>query len=123
MVVLAVSALTAFVRADEIASTHFDIVGVALEVADPNVTTGVDLPAIVRTKFGGLMDDAVPATDMLVVAELTGPGLDAPISLTTRPGRRFTLPPLHEKGDYTLQNVRLVDANGKFVQAEVPSAA
>src|SRR5437764_7653994 len=119
-VALALPLSTAY--ADEIATQNLNILGLSLEVVDNNVTTGIDIPGVVRTKFGGLMDDAAPATDMLVKGELSGPGLDAPLTLTTTPGRRFTLPPLHEKGDYLLANIRLVDSSGKFVQTAVPSA-
>ena len=63
-----------------------------------------------------------PSPDLSVRSELSGPALDAPITLTTTPGGKFQIPALHLAGDYTLSNVRLVDRDGKFIQQAVPSA-
>jgi hypothetical protein len=109
------------VRAGEVASANLNIVGIALETQD-NVSTGADIPAVIQTKFGGQTGDAVVGAEHLaVLGELSGPGLDAPIPVRTTPGGKFTLPPLHEQGDYTVSNIRLVDESGKFVQSAVPT--
>src|SRR4051812_40204100 len=112
--------LTPAIRAGEVASANLNIIGVALET-QREVSTGIDIPAVVQTTFAGKHSDELPPTDMVVTGDLTGPGLDSPISVTTQPGGKFTLPTLHEKGDYTLQNIRMLDASGKFVQAAVPT--
>src|SRR5216684_4469364 len=114
--------LTPPARAGEVASANLNIIGVALEVPR-SADTGADIPAVIQTKFGGMTNDDVPETGMTAVGDLTGPSLDAPITLTTRPGGKFTLPPLHQQGDYVLQNVRLVDkTTGAFVQYASPTA-
>ncbi|HJQ41170.1 MAG TPA: RHS repeat-associated core domain-containing protein [Thermoanaerobaculia bacterium] len=110
--------------AGEVAKADLDILGLALEVDRNPVTTAVDVPAYVQTKFGGKSgDEAPPAPGMSALGELTGPGIDTPITLVTTPGRPFALPALHEKGEYALQNIRLVGANGEFLQQAIPSFA
>ena len=59
---------------------------------------------------------------LLAVGDLTGPGLDAPIQLTTAPGYRFQIPGFKTEGIYYLQNVRLMKGN-EFVAPATPSAA
>ena len=107
----------------EVASGHFDIVGVSLEVDTSHlIATGVDIPANVQTIFGGKTNaDAPPAPGMTAMAELTGPGIAAPIEVSTKPGWPFALPALHEKGIYTLSNIRLVGSTGEFLQQALPS--
>src|SRR5437899_1085366 len=88
-------------RAGEVASANLNIIGMSLDVPD-SVSTGADISAVIQTTFGGKTNGDVPETGLTVVGELTGPGLDAPITVTTRPGGRITLPPLHEQGDYAV---------------------
>src|SRR5881398_1158018 len=117
-------ALLAFalpLAAGEVASAKLDIIGVSLEV-EPNVVTAADVPAQVQTKLGGKSGDDVPANSLTVVAELTGPGLDAPLTIFAKPGQKLALPPLHEQGDYALLNVRLLDEKGRFIQPAVPAS-
>ncbi|MEA2337709.1 MAG: hypothetical protein QOE82_1716 [Thermoanaerobaculia bacterium] len=47
---------------------------------------------------------------MTAIGDLTGPGIDVPIRLVTKPGHLFELPALNEKGDYILRNIRLMSA-------------
>ncbi|HEX2060693.1 MAG TPA: hypothetical protein VHK90_08125, partial [Thermoanaerobaculia bacterium] len=106
------------------AKADLDILGLGLEVLRDPVTTPVDVPATVQTKFGGAMNDQAPvAPGLSALAELTGPGILTPITLATTPGHKFTLPPLHEKGEYALQNIRLAGPNGEFLQQAIPSFA
>ncbi|HUP60265.1 MAG TPA: carboxypeptidase regulatory-like domain-containing protein [Thermoanaerobaculia bacterium] len=121
---LLVLALAAPLSAGEVAKADLDILGLGLEVDRNPVTTAVDVPAYVQTLFGGKTgDDAPPAPGLSALGELTGPGITTPITLATTPGRLFALPALHEKGEYALQNIRLVGANGEFLQQAVPSFA
>ncbi|HEX7831202.1 MAG TPA: carboxypeptidase-like regulatory domain-containing protein, partial [Thermoanaerobaculia bacterium] len=77
-----------------------------------------------QTIFAGKKNDEAPAAPGLsVLGDLLGPGIDTPITLATKPGHAFQLPGLHEKGEYTLQNIRLVNADGEFLQQAVPSFA
>ncbi|MEO8033579.1 MAG: carboxypeptidase-like regulatory domain-containing protein, partial [Acidobacteriota bacterium] len=110
-------------NAAEVARADLKIVGVSLEVDTRNpIATGIDIPAVVQTIFGGFTNDAAPSADgMTAVAELTGPGIDVPITVHTIPGHQFILPPLHQPGQYTLQNVRLVGADGGFLQQATPA--
>ena len=100
------------------------ILGLSLEVDTTTVVANSGIPAAVQTKFGGkINDDAPPDNGMTAVGELTGPGIDTPIRLVTKPGHLFQLPLLYEKGDYVLRNIRLVSADGKTLQTAVPSFA
>lgn len=111
-------------EAAEIARGDLPIRGLALEVDKAPVATGIDIAASVQTIFGGKTNDDAPVVPQLTaVAELNGPGIDSPITLTTQPGHRFQLPPLHQAGDYILQNIRLMDADAHFVQQAMPSFA
>src|SRR5438067_2360638 len=108
---------------DEIARANLAIVGISLEIERGPIATGVDIPVPIQTIYGGKKNDqANPPPDLTVLGDLTGPGLDTPITLATKPGRQFQIPALHQIGDYGLQNVRLVDRDGKFIQQSVPSA-
>jgi hypothetical protein len=119
--ILAAVLLVPVAQAGQIDSANLLITGAGLEVP-ASVDTGADIPAVIQTTFGKKMNDDVPETGMSAVGELSGPGLDAPVTVTTRPGGKFVLPPLHEQADYTLSNIRLVDSQGKFVQYATPTA-
>jgi len=105
---------------------HKDLVilGLSLEVDPAPVVANVGIPAAVQTKFGGRINDDAPHDNGLTaVGELSGPGIDTPIHLVTKPGHLFQLPALNEKGDYILRNIRLLSADGKLLQTAVPSFA
>ncbi|HSP14146.1 MAG TPA: Ig-like domain-containing protein [Thermoanaerobaculia bacterium] len=122
-VLVAQSLCAAPLLGGEITSGSLQIQGVALEVDTPAVTTGIDIPTTIQTKFGGKTNDAAPSVEgLLAVAELTGPGLDSPIQLTTAPGYRFQIPGFSQEGVYTLQNIRLMKGS-EFVAPAVPPAA
>jgi Bacterial Ig-like domain/F5/8 type C domain len=123
-VLCALAVAAAPLHGGEVAQANLDILGLGLEVDRNPVTTAVDIPSYVQTIFGGRTnDEAPPANGLSALGELTGPGIDSPITLVTTPGRPFALPALHEKGEYTLQNIRLVGAGGEFLQQAVPSFA
>lgn len=104
-------------HAGEIACGELPIVGLGLEVQRDPVITAVDVPSFVQTLYAG------PVTGLSAQGELTGPGISTPITLAAVPGQKFAIPALHEKGDYALQNIRLVGASGEFLQQAIPSAA
>src|SRR5712691_9328408 len=124
-VLLALSLLcAATLLGGEITSGRLQIQGVALEVDTPAVTTGIDIPTTIQTKFGGRMNDAASSVDGLVaVADLTGPGIDTPIQLTTAPGYKFQIPGFSREGIYYLQNIRLMKGNDFVAPAIPPTAA
>jgi hypothetical protein len=107
----------------EIARNDLVIQGMLLEIDDSTPwVAALDLPLSIPTKFGGRSGEGAPLVPgVTAVGDLTGPGLDEPISLRTQPGQPFALPPLHLEGDYVLQNIRLVGSDGAFLQQAVPA--
>ena len=74
------------------------IAGLSLEVDTTTVVADSGIAAAVQTKFGGKINDqAPPDNGMTAVGELTGPGIDTPIPLATKPG--FTLPGARDQRD------------------------
>ena len=114
-------AVSAHAHAGEIARADLTITGSSLEVERKEVDTAVDAPAFVQTIFGGKTNGDVPPSDLVAAGELSGPGIDPPIHLVTQPGHRFAIPALHQKGEYTLDDIRLIDAGGALVQRATPS--
>ncbi|HET7434134.1 MAG TPA: carboxypeptidase-like regulatory domain-containing protein, partial [Thermoanaerobaculia bacterium] len=107
--------------AANITSTSLRIQGAGLRVLTESVVTGIDLPASVQTEFGGKTNDEATAPEELtVVGDLTGPGLDTPVPLTTAPGHKFEIPGLKQIGTYYLQNIRLMNGT-EFLQYATPS--
>ena len=119
--------LTAGVReaeAAEVARGEVAIVGSGLEVDRTPVAAATSVPSSLQTFYGGLTaPDATAPPGVAALGDLTGPGIGEPLTLSTVPGGRFSIPALHEKGEYTLQNIRLVAADGSFLQPAVPSFA
>ncbi|HVG22679.1 MAG TPA: carboxypeptidase regulatory-like domain-containing protein, partial [Thermoanaerobaculia bacterium] len=114
-ILLAVGAACA--DAGEVARGELAIVGLGLEVQRAPVITAVDVPSYVQTTYGG------PVEGLSAFGDLTGPGIDTPITLSAVPGQKFAIPALHEKGEYLLQNIRLAGASGEFLQSGVPNVA
>ena len=53
-----------------------------------------------------------------MVAELIGPSLGAPVTLTTRPGEAFRIQPLAIAGLHFLRNIRLVSGGATLLSAQ-----
>src|SRR5688500_3421774 len=122
-IVLALMFSAATVLGADITSATLQIQGTGLRVATESVTTAIDVPTTIQTEFAGKRNDEAPNVPGLIAAgDLTGPGLDTPIQLTTAPGHRFQIPGLPREGTYLLQNVRLMNGND-FVQQAAPSVA
>lgn len=106
-----------------ITSASLRIEGAGLKVITQTVTTGIDLPVTVQTEFGGKQNDqAIVIEGVTATGELTGPGLDAPIQLTTAPGHQFQIPGLSLPGVYYLQNIRMMKGE-EFLQYATPAVA
>ncbi|MFL6244941.1 MAG: collagen binding domain-containing protein, partial [Thermoanaerobaculia bacterium] len=104
------------------ASLEIQGIGLSLVTPDPPVTTGIDIPTTVQTRFGGKEnDEALTILGITAVGDLTGPGLDSPLELSTAPGHKFQIPGLSREGVYTLQNVRLMKGN-ELLQYSSPSS-
>ncbi|HEX6641745.1 MAG TPA: hypothetical protein VF215_11565, partial [Thermoanaerobaculia bacterium] len=117
--------VSAFAASSEanITATSLRIQGAGLKVITSTVVTSVDLPTTVQTEFGGRQnDEAVALEGVVAVGELTGPGIETPIQLTTAPGHRFQIPGLSQQGIYYLQNVRLLKGT-EFLQYASPATA
>ena len=123
LVTLFLAATAAMPALANITSTSLRIQGAGLRVVTESVTTGVDLPVTVQTEFGGKSnEEAVSIDGVVAVGELTGPGIETPIQLTTAPGYRFQIPGLSQTGVYYLQNVRLMKGTD-FLQYASPATA
>lgn len=91
--------------------------GVRLTVAPARQEVDPGRPTVVRTSLG----DVAPAQlvpGVLVAADLSGPGLDAPLALTTAPGEPFAIPGLNREGAYALTGIRLVAGGRTLLQAD-----
>ncbi|HVS32818.1 MAG TPA: Ig-like domain-containing protein [Thermoanaerobaculia bacterium] len=111
------------VEADEIASADLQIQGVGLRVITISASTGLDIPAVIQTEFGGKQNEEAQVVEgLLAVGELSGPGIDAPIRLETAPGHKFQIPGLSREGVYFLQNIRLMKGDD-FLQSATPAVA
>ncbi|HVS33076.1 MAG TPA: carboxypeptidase-like regulatory domain-containing protein, partial [Thermoanaerobaculia bacterium] len=122
-VFVALTLSAAALRGADITSATLQIQGTGLRIETVSVTTAIEVPTTVQTEFAGRKNDEAPNVPGLVaVGELTGPGLDTPIQLTTAPGHRFQIPGLPREGTYLLQNVRLMNGND-FAQQAAPSVA
>src|ERR1051325_10935796 len=109
--------------AQEIASADLQIQGVGLKVITVSATTGLDVPAVIQTEFGGKQNDQAPVVEgLLAVGDLTGPGIDTPIRLEPAPARKFQITGLSREGVDFLQNIRLMKGTD-FLQAAAPSIA
>ena len=97
------------------------LVGASFDVEPVAQAVPVGVPAVVRTLFGG--DPAgLAQAGLRVAAELSGPGLAAPLTLTTAPGGDLRLPSLQVRGEYRLEAIRLTDGSGTSVPAAHPVA-
>ena len=111
-------------RAGEVARGELPIIGLGLGVDRQPVRAATGVPGFVQTIFGGAMNDQAPvAPGLAAQGELTGPGIDAPVTLSAIPGKKFAIPALHTKGEYTLRNIRLIGANSEFLQHATPDFA
>ncbi len=97
------------------------LVGASFDVEPVAQAVPVGVPAVLRTLFGG--DPAgLAQAGLRVSAELSGPGLAAPVTLTTAPGADLRLPALQVRGEYRLEAIRLTDGAGTSVPAAHPVA-
>ena len=103
------------------------VLGIGL-TADPsqqtvpmNTGTGVNTHLVFpNINIGGTVITA-PA-DLVVAADLSGPGIANPIKVTAKPGELLILPPLLQKGTYILDHIRLMSGDWTILYAE-PSTA
>ncbi len=107
-------------RAQDMAQGQLLIRGASLQISPTNQEVDPGRPTVVNTRFGGLAPGDVPA-DWRAVGELSGPGLDSPLVLSTVPGEPFRIPGLTREGTYVLSGIRL-EAGGTVLAAGEPDA-
>ncbi len=85
----------------------------SLTVTPATQMVPLNVGTTVNTHFSG-GPDPIPS-DWVVKADLVGPGYDSsnPQVLKTFPNQPFRIPPLSVKGDYTLENIKLVPGSGR----------
>ena len=103
-----------------IASGTLAIRGAVLRVSPEHQEVAPGLPTVVHTSLGQLEPGQIPA-GLRVEGDLSGPGLDEPLQLTTTPGDAFRIPGLNREGTYTLSGIRLVDGERTISSAEPDS--
>ncbi len=122
--VLAVAAFSADAGAAQgtsLAREQVLLYGIGLEAAPVRQTVPKDIATIVSTllKAPALPPGAslgLPA-DTVVKAELRGPSFPGPLTLTTRAGTPFGIPPLPRAGLHTLENIRMVSGDAVVLYA------
>ena len=99
------------------------VAGTTLAVAPESQTVPFDTPTIVNTTLLGYdtAQGTLPA-DLRVVGDFSGPEIDGWLELTTVPNEPFRIPRLSLKGQYRLDNIRLVQAGELLAYAEPRSA-
>ncbi|MEO6327209.1 MAG: carboxypeptidase-like regulatory domain-containing protein, partial [Thermoanaerobaculia bacterium] len=120
-------------RADStaaLAAGQLRVQGSRLSIAteDRDRTINIGERAQVRTCYGNasVTCGITVASDPLIAglfvkAELRGPELPEALVLDTVPGGSFFLPSFQLEGDYTLENIRLVDAFDRVIGSSEPS--
>jgi hypothetical protein len=86
--------------AGAIDSRTLTIQGMSLELTATSASTSVGVGALVGTRFGGKEGSEAAVVDgVRADGELSGPGIDVPIRLSTLPGHPFRIPPLDREGE------------------------
>lgn len=117
---------SAFAEQTPIGSGSLHVLGVGLAADPSHQNAPVNTGTAVNTKlvmpnidFGGSIGTP---SDFLVVAELTGPGITNPITISARPGAQLVIPPLPQEGTYILDKIRLMSGDLVVLYAD-PSMA
>ncbi len=119
-----VAAPVAHAAGEELTSARLLIAGSRLTVSPESQTVPFDTPTIVETTLEGFNPTlgTLPA-DLLVQADFTGPEINGVLTLQTVPNEPFRIPRLSLKGEYVLDNIRLVQGEELIAYAEPRSAA
>ncbi len=100
---------------------QYRLIGASFDVTPVEQTVPVGVSAGVKTVFTGSAQ-ALAATGARVAAELSGPGVPSPVTISAAPGEDLVVPPLSIKGEHRLDNIRLTDGAGAAVPAVHPTA-
>lgn len=113
----------AALRADSgtLGTGQYRLVGASFDVSPIEQNVPVGVAAKVKTVFEGSAS-ALASTGARVAAELTGPSVPSPVTISAAPGEDLVVPPLSVKGEHLLQNIRLTTGGGVSVAAAHPTA-
>jgi hypothetical protein len=99
------------------------IAGTRLAVSPDSQTVPFNTPTIVETDLVGFEAAEGPLpSDLRALADFSGPEIDGVLVLETVPGEPFRIPRLSLKGQYQLDNIRLVQGDDLLAYAEPRSA-
>lgn len=109
--------------ATELGSGTLAVAGTQLEIKPHSQTVPFNTPTIITTKLAGFVatDGPLPP-DLRVLADFTGPEIDGVLVLETIPNEPFRIPRLSVKGQYQLDNIRLVQGDDLLAYAQPRSA-
>jgi hypothetical protein len=109
--------------ASDLGAGRLNIAGTRLAISPESQTVPFNTPTIVETELIGFAaaEGPLPA-DLRVLADFTGPEIDGVLVLETVPGEPFRIPRLSLKGQYQLDNIRLVEGEDLLAYAEPRSA-
>ena len=100
------------------------VAGTTLAISPESQTVPFDTPTIVHTTLQGFdPETGVLPADLRVVGDFTGPEIDGVLELATVPNEPFRIPRLSLRGQYRLDNIRLVQGGELLAYAEPRSAA
>ena len=103
-------------------SARLQIAGTRLALAPVSQTVPLNVPTIVTTELVGY--DPARGTlprDLVVQGDFSGPEVAGVLVLETVPNEPFRIPRLRVQGEYTLENVRLVQGEEILAYAEPSS--
>jgi hypothetical protein len=91
--------------------------GIRLEISPVTQEIDPGRPTVVYTALGGVTAGDMPS-GFRVEGELSGPGLDGPLHLSTVPGEPFRIPGLNREGTFRLSGIRLTNGDEILLEAE-----
>ena len=108
----------------DLGSGLLQIAGARLSVSPESQTVPYSTPTVVDTSLEGFdpLLGSLPE-GLRVVGDLTGPEIDGILVLETRPNDPFRIPRFSLKGEYQLENIRLVQDGELLAYAQPRSAA
>ena len=106
------------VHAQDLGQAALQIAGTRLTVSPEGQTVPFDTPTLVETTLEGYDTSAgVLPSNVVVKADFSGPGINDVLRLETLPNEPFRIPRLRQKGEYRLENIRLVQGDEELARA------
>ena len=99
------------------------IAGTRLEISPESQTVPYNTPTLVNTHLAGYdPENGILPSDLRGLADFTGPEVNGILVLETVPNEPFRIPRLSQKGEYILDNIRLVQGD-ELLTYGVPRSA